>query len=357
MEDADALSLIASGDVDSLRRLLKHGDPRPTVDRPAVDRPPASLVRSGLLADTATLRMQVEHLSMQLCSFRTMGKLLWPGGHAVALAIASRRAEPPPWPMGLLEVGAGAGMASLVAAALGGDIFARGVVATDCFEENVQVLQRNDSLNGSRLASVERLDVHEGGALSALVERRFGAGGEGDAGPAPLLVVACEMSYDAEAVTSLFRSAGELLPAGCSTEGGAADSEPQRAERWGEMGRGGEMEPQRAEPLVLFARSENFAHLDDHQRASAEAAGFELLRSEERTAAGALDAISETHLTPCAASGCTLFCWARRGAARTGREAFDWLLAERAGGGSDCGGEAAVEAARPDDLWAPRPAS
>ena len=43
---------------------------------------------------------------MQLCSFRTMGKLLWPGGHAVALAIASRTAEPPPWPMGLLEVGA-----------------------------------------------------------------------------------------------------------------------------------------------------------------------------------------------------------------------------------------------------------
>ena len=65
-----------------------------------------------------------------------------------------------------VEVAAGAGLPSLVAARAG-STFGR-VVATDFTEEGVQLLAANDERNGSRLAGTARLDLTEDGAAVSL---------------------------------------------------------------------------------------------------------------------------------------------------------------------------------------------
>ena len=320
---ADALrTLLASGDVDALRLLLKQGDAAPA---PTPARAPAA---PNLFSDRPLLRLSIEHVTMHLRSVRTMGKLVWPAGHAVALLIARRTARSsPPLPLALIEIGAGAAVPSLVAAATGA--FSQGVVATDFTEPNVELVRHHAELNGLALRA-ERLDVGEGGALVELVERSLGvAASEG-----ALLLLACDMSYDAVAVSHLFASAGALLA------------------------RGG------PHVLLLFARSHNFAHLDAHQASVAEAAGFALVGSPEVHATGVLDAIAEAHLTPCAEDRVSLFLWAARGAAVPGagtplhslaaQPLVEWLLrADGEDAAQEVEAQAATPRATPADFWAP----
>ena len=319
---ADLQSLLAVGDVDAVRRLLKQGEAQqPTTPDPEPPPKPAiepTTTAAQLFADRPIVQLSVEQITLQLKSVRTMGKLLWPAGESVA-RIFTRLAPASP-PALLIELGAGSAVPSLVAAACG--IFARGVVATDCFEEYLQLCRHNDSLNGSRLSAVERLDVTEAGALSAVVQQLL------PGRPAsPVLVLASEMGYDPDAIRGVFAASGELLRAGVH------------------------------EPLVLFARSSNFEHMDEHQAKVADDAGFGLVATREMRAMGALDAIAVTYITPCVEDTATLFFWARRaeGGAPATHPLAEWLLsaavdATPADGAAAADGTAAAEL----DLWAPR---
>jgi predicted nicotinamide N-methyase len=278
-EDAALRGVLAAGDVDELRRLLKHGtmesseSSSPTVpERPVIT---ATATSRNLFTDRPLLQLGITpSMTLKVRSFRTMGKLCWPAGHAVALMIAKRSSCPTPVrPFAMLEVGAGTGIPSLAAAA--GGAFSLGVVATDCFDDNIQLLRHNDRLNGERLHTVERIDVGESGALRALVGEKFPE--------ADLLLVACEMSYDPEAMTNLFASAAEVSAALPSVR-----------------------------LLFLFARSDGFAHLDDHQHAVGNAHGFEVLTEIEVHASGMLDAVAESYFTPCAENRVKLFFWVRQ---------------------------------------------
>lgn len=332
--DLDALLL--SGDIDALRLRLKEGGPPTAKTQPAtqpaffqnacippdVERTqPSITAHKSLFADRPKLRITIEGVSLHLRGVRTMGKLLWPAGHAIAKLLAT--APAPPVAAALLEFGAGAGVPSLIAA--GSGRFARGVVATDAFDENVHLLRHHDELNGGKLTAAALLDVWEKGALTALVAQHFGTS-------APCLLVACDMSYDPDAISNIFASGAHVL---------AASEE--------------------ADPLVCFARSDNFSHLDDHQGMAAKRHGFALVGTADVRAAGALDAIAETHLTPCAEDRVRVFLWARHRPAADGAEAdaaashplATWLLkAASASGEPAPGGQDSAAAA--DDEWAPR---
>ena len=80
-----------------------------------------------------------------------------------------------------------------------------------------------------------------------------------------------------------------------------------------------------AEPLLLIARSDNFAHMDEIVTAAADAHGLRRLAQVPWRAAGVLDAVSETYLTPCAEDGVTLFFFGR-GAAAESHPALAMLL-------------------------------
>ena len=309
---ADLQSILAAGDVDSLRRLLKHGNSDTDQSAPAKAVTPAikaTAASTALFAHRPILQMPIEHMTLRLRSVRTMGKLLWPAGDAVARLLL--RLPPPPQPTAMLEIGAGAAVPSLVAAAHG--TFTRGVVATDAFEEVVQLVCHHDELNGARLTAAERLDVAERGALHSIVEARFGLHADAPS----ILLVACEMSYDPEAITNLFAAAAELL---------------------------------RHDPVLLFSRSQVFEHLDEHQAAVARAHGFALAASVEKRAAGALDAVAEAHLTPCVADGVRLFIWVRerRDGDGDAHPMVEWLMSH---------GDAeprVTEQQQHEDLWAPQ---
>ena len=273
---ADWRELLTSGDVDAVRRMLKHGAAADTT-KEAAHPPPSRSVDphqkvGGLFADRMQLKIKIGSLDpLSISSYRTMGKVLWPAGHAVANLLAGHSAHQTSHEACLLEFGAGCAVPSLVAAVTGRY---QTVVSTDCFEENVQLIKYNSELNGECLTAAVRLDVAEHPMLASIVQ---------DHGmhTKPLLLVACDMSYDPEAVTNLFASADELMRR-CPT----------------------------ASPMILFARSDNFAHLDEHTAGAARAHGLRLISRREVVAPGIQDAIGEAHLTPCAEDGVTLFFWA-----------------------------------------------
>lgn len=273
--DAAALqSLLASatlsGDVDAVRRLLRHG----TENEP-IKQSTSAPSSASLFADQPLLQIALGGTKLQLRSRRTMGKVLWPAGHAVALQIALlSKSSTLPCQASLVEIGAGAAVPSLVAAATGAF---KAVLATDFVEEVVALIRHNASLNGSVLRNSTRLDVGDEQMLSRVVDEH------NLVGPAavPLLLLACDMSYDADAIANLFASMRALH-----------NSFPS------------------CRPLLLFSRSDNFAHMDVTTRLAAARNGFALLERTERRAPGVLDAISETHLTPCAEDAVTSFYWA-----------------------------------------------
>ena len=299
--------LLASGDVDAIRRLLKEASSAsveelraeaPNAQAPGLSAPVKSVAakyhaadsfaHSGtLLPDCTPIKLVIGECELQIYNRRVMGKLLWPAGHAVAQLIARVPTTLAASHLAVLEVGAGAAVPSLVAAAIG----ARKVIATDFTEEGVELIRYNDSLNGRKLTACERLDVREHSSSLELL-RQHGLT-EADS----VLIVACDCSYDPITVTNLFASASQLL-----------------------------VRPGAASPLICFARADLFAHLDDHVLAAAQAHGFALARRVSQRAAGVLDAVSETYLTPCAEDVVETFLFVCDVHATVADELFNGLL-------------------------------
>ncbi len=283
---------LAEGDVDAVRRLL-----RGAAGDEAHSRPPKPLVNSSstLFGGTLTLKVQIGGQAVLVANSRTMGKVVWPAGHAAAEALAgggARRSATGSRAV-LVEVGAGAALPSLVAAAEASPFCWDRVLATDFTEEGVQLIEHNCRLNGrcSRL-SISRLDVvSDPAALSRLLEpveaalaaeARAGKRAVAEVARHDVCVLACDMSYDPDAVLRLFDSASRL-----------------RTREW--------------RPIVAFWRSDNFEHLDDYTVRTAGACGFELRDRRACRAAGVLDGVTRELHTPCAEEAVTLLLFARKG--------------------------------------------
>lgn len=292
MDSADIQALLSSGDVDAVRRMLRFSSQAADASQ---SRPmessshaqAADSVATHLFGDRQLLKIKIGDIELKLRSVRTMGKVLWPAGHAIALKIAALATNSSCSRVALIEVGAGSAVPSLAAAAVGAF---RTVVATDCFEEELALIRHNAGLNGKKLTSVARVDVSDAQMLARVVKEYASpstsahsvASGDGDGGDSPLLVLACDMSYDPEAILHLFASMRALV-----------DAYPSR------------------KPLLLFARSSNFAHMDTQTRLHAARHGFALLaRSDARGSPGVIDSISESHLTPCADDAVSSFFFA-----------------------------------------------
>ena len=293
MDHAELQKLLVSGDVDALRRLLK----RESYEEAAtVAAPPSSnqlllqsadrlLQPSTLFASRPSVRLPIGAFEVLICNHRSMGKLLWPAGQAIAEMLAGVTPAAAASSLAVLEIGAGAGVPALIAAQVG----ARVAIATDFTEESVELLRYNDGLNGQRLTGCSRLDVGEPSCMLECVRQH------GLAEADPVLIVACECSYDPTTVTKLFASAGQLL-----------------------------LRPGAASPLICFARSDVFAHLDEHTFAAAHAGGFALCRREHRRAAGVLDA-TLSYLTPCAEDAVECFFFVREADAALPHPILDLL--------------------------------
>ena len=270
MDPAEIQKLLASGDVDALRRLLK---------RESNEEPESLLLQSAdlllqpstLFASRPSVRLSFGTFEVEICNHRSMGKLLWPAGQAIAEMLAGVAPAAAASSLAVLEIGAGAGVPALIAAQVG----ARVAIATDFTEESVELLRYNDRLNGQKLTGCARLDVGEPSCMLECLRQH------GLAEADPVLIVACECSYDPTTVTKLFASAGQLL-----------------------------LRPGAASPLICFARADVFAHLDEHTFAAAHASGFTLCRRERRRAAGVLDA-TLSYLTPCAEDAVDCFFFVR----------------------------------------------
>ena len=87
MDPAEIQKLLASGDVDALRRLLK---------RESNEEPESLLLQSvdlllqpsTLFASRPSVRLSFGTFEVEICNHRSMGKLLWPAGQAIAEMLA-----------------------------------------------------------------------------------------------------------------------------------------------------------------------------------------------------------------------------------------------------------------------------
>ena len=269
MDPAEFQKLLASGDVDALRRLLKRESNKEAES--LLQSADLLLQPSTLFASRPSVRLSFGTFEVEICNHRSMGKLLWPAGQAIAEMLAGVTPAAAASSLAVLEIGAGAGVPALIAAQVG----ARVAIATDFTEESVELLRYNDRLNGQKLTGCARLDVGEPSCMLECLRQH------GLAEADPVLIVACECSYDPTTVTKLFVSAGQLL-----------------------------LRPGATSPLICFARADVFAHLDEHTFAAAHASGFTLCRRERRRAAGVLDA-TLSYLTPCAEDAVDCFFFVR----------------------------------------------
>ena len=253
---------LASGDVDAVRRLLSGGKAA------ELHVAPSNLLFQG--RHWLHLPLADGLVTIQLLQYRVMGKVVWPAAQALAEdLIEFWRAEPaaPEAAATFVEVAAGAGLPSLVAARAG-STFGR-VVATDFTEEGVQLLAANDERNGSRLAATARLDLTEEGAAEVLAQLAPPVAG------GCVVLGACDLAYSDAAVGGLFAAAAAWLRS-------AADVGARPRLR------------------VLFARSSNFEHTDTATRAAAAAHGFALARrATRRGVPGVLDSSSGTTFVGC----------------------------------------------------------
>ena len=259
---------LASGDVDAVRRLLSNGG---TSSEVRVVAPPAA-ASSTLFQGRHWLRLPLaDGLAIQLLHYRVMGKVVWPAAQALAEdLIEFWRAEPAMQKAEatFIEVAAGAGLPSLVAATGAGSTFGR-VVATECTEEGVQLLAANDERNGSQLAATARLDLTEEGAAEVLAQLAPPIAG------GCVVLGACDLAYNDAAVGGLFAAAATWL------------------RRAPDVGPGPRLR-------VLFARSSNFEHTDADTRAAAAAYGFALARcATRRGVPGVLDSSSGNTFVGC----------------------------------------------------------
>ena len=162
--------------------------------------------RRTLFAARPLIRVTIGPMEVQMRSYRTMGKMVWPAAHALANLFGARLCGGAMRPCvercSLLEFGAGAGVPSIVAARSG---WFDAVLATDFTEEGVELLRHNDQLNGAPIRGIERLDVSERGALAKALERHAIAPHQS------LLLLAADMSYDPDAIANLFAEAAHML--------------------------------------------------------------------------------------------------------------------------------------------------
>ena len=256
----DALAnLLAAGDVDAVRRSLQAQLGIATTAARPLEPPPRRLHASA-----PAMRISVRGHNFALVGERTMGKVSWPAGHALADWILERgdAAGDAPTAATLVEVGAGCGLPALAAAALGRAAGWSCVAATDFVEHAVELLRENVVRNAAQI-HVARLDAVEGGvaALSAVIDEAETAAA---AAPTPreLWIVAADIHYHEAVVAALLAAAG-----------GVARARPTRRVR------------------VVLARSSNFEHCDDAVERSAAECGLRLVRRHTRRAAGVLDAI------------------------------------------------------------------
>ena len=210
------------------------------------------------------MRISVRGHNFALVGERTMGKVSWPAGHALADWILERgdAAGDAPPEATLVEVGAGCGLPALAAAALGRAAGWSCVAATDFVEHAVELLRENVVRNAAQI-HVARLDAVEGGvaALSAVIDEAETAAA---AAPPPreLWIVAADIHYHEAVVAALLAAAA-----------GVARAWPSRCVR------------------VVLARSSNFEHCDAAVERAAAECGLRLVRRHVRRAAGVLDAI------------------------------------------------------------------
>ena len=217
-----------------------------------------------LHASAPAMRISVRGHNFALVGERTMGKVSWPAGHALADWILERgdAAGDAPPAATLVEVGAGCGLPALAAAALGRAAGWSCVAATDFVEHAVELLRENVVRNAAQI-HVARLDAVEGGvaALSAVIDEAETAAA---AAPPPreLWIVAADIHYHEAVVAALLAAAA-----------GVARARPSRRVR------------------VVLARSSNFEHCDAAVERAAAECGLRLVRRHVRRAAGVLDAI------------------------------------------------------------------
>ena len=254
---------LAAGDVDALRKLLSGGK--------TAEPPPAPARAAPTIFDGRHwLRLRLtDGPTVELLQYRVMGKVVWPAAHALAELLLEAWRAPRDEVVTLVEVAAGAGLPSLVAASEAcSACFAR-VVATDFTEEGVQLLRANDERNGAHVAAIARLDLTAQGAADELTAL---------APPATtgrLVVCACDLAYNDDAVDGLFAVAAAWWRATTLTsEGGSL--------------------------TLFFARSSNFEHTDGATLATAMRHGFVLVaRTTRRDAAGVLDSSSSVAFVGC----------------------------------------------------------
>ena len=151
------------------------------------------------------------------------------------------------------------------------------MIATDFTEDGVELLEANIALNSSRLRAA-RLDVTNTLSLCALLDTAHDDG-RTEAAAHDVWLCACDMSYDEVAIDALFAAAAEL--------------QRHANGRW--------------RPVVWFARSSNFSHMDAHTVSRARARRFALAGSHAVRAAGVQDSISPTYLSPCVDDAVDIF--------------------------------------------------
>ena len=92
MDHAELQKLLASGDVDALRRLLNResNEEAATVAAPPSSNQSADRLRqpSTLFASRPSVRLSIGAFEVLICNHRSMGKLLWPAGQAIAEMLA-----------------------------------------------------------------------------------------------------------------------------------------------------------------------------------------------------------------------------------------------------------------------------
>ena len=254
---------LAAGDVDAVRKLLSGGK--------TAEPPPAPPRVAPTICDGRHwLRLRLtDGPTVELLQYRVMGKVVWPAAHALAELLLEAWRAPRGEVVTLVEVAAGAGLPSLVAASEACAACISRVVATDFTEEGVQLLTANDERNGAHVAAVARLDLTSQGAADELVAL---------APPATagrLVVCACDVAYNDDAVDGLFAVAAAWWRT------------TTRASEEGSL-------------TLLFARSSNFEHTDNATLAAAARHGFVLVaRSTRRDAAGVLDSSSSVAFVGC----------------------------------------------------------
>jgi len=101
----------------------------------------------------------------------------------------------------VLELGAGPGLAGLGAALFGG---ARSTVLTDCNKQVLRLLKHNVMLNHAAAVTVAQLDFTSRFEIEELMEE-LGMGVGVD------VVLACEVTYDAETIRAFWRAVDQLL--------------------------------------------------------------------------------------------------------------------------------------------------